>query len=301
MIDFGLMLSMVAVILTPTLMGRWWPLRRYPSTDPSVQARNEETVGAAPAPQLVSFLDLIIVPVLVGVLVGRLFTLAIEDPSSLTAVANIMIIRSGVEFWPGLVAGTATLAFSLHREASLSRGATSLSPRSRSVVVSLAATGPLALIAYAGYEATCVFRDGCFGPVSPIGLRPRGLATTMLPVGWLVALAVVAVAFSIQRRNAAAPALSESSARSPQAHARSPQVHAHSPQAQAIITMLYGVGAVAVIRSVASFWLPHTGGGVTRQHATSIGVAAATGIVLVVMLMLRVGDKATRPEESNEA
>src|SRR3546814_6179302 len=35
---------------------------------------------------------------------------------------------------------------------------------------------PFALWGYALYEATCGLRDGCYGPVSSLGLTPDGLA-----------------------------------------------------------------------------------------------------------------------------
>ncbi len=59
---------------------------------------------------------------------------------------------------------------------------------------------PLAMIGYAGYEAACIFRDGCFGPDSPIGLRPPGLTTTMLPIGIVAAIVTGVVAIVLHRQ-----------------------------------------------------------------------------------------------------
>ncbi len=41
--------------------------------------------------------------------------------------------------------------------------------------------------------------------------------------------------------------------------------------------------AVAGVRSIGSIWLPHVGDGLTRQHVTSIVIAATAGVVLAVV------------------
>ena len=59
--------------------------------------------------------------------------------------------------------------------------------------------------------------------------------------------------------------------------------------------MLCGALVVAVVRSVGSFWLPHIGTGLTRQHVSSIFVAAA----LIVGLAVCVGRSGQEPDSTS--
>lgn len=221
MIDYGLLVSvMVAFGAASVLSWRW-------------SIAEEAPPEASDKP--VDFLDLALGPALAGLAVGRLAALALDDPNSIGSLSDMLIIRSGVEFWPGVVAAALVVLWGERRAG--------LAPLTR-----LSLLVPLAMVGYSGYEAACVFRDGCFGPASPVGLRPPGVSTTMLPVGWLMAAAVVVGAVAVR-------ALAERVA----------------PRAAVVAA---ATAAVAGVRSVGSIWLPHVGDGLTRQHSTSIVVAA---------------------------
>ena len=226
MIDFGLLASLIVAFGVPSLAASWWTIRS--STGP------------------IGFLDVALGPAFAGVAVARLTTLALDDPASIGSISDMLIIRSGVEFWPGVVAAFAIAMWSARRSGD--------SPTDR-----VADLAPLVMVGYAVYEAACVFRDGCFGPESPVGLRPPGLSTTMLPTGWLmgiaVAVAAVAVYALVDRRY------------------------------PTIVVALTATAAVASVRAVGSIWLPHVGDGLTRQHISSVAVAAATGIAAVAAVV----------------
>ena len=223
MIDYGLVTSIIIAIGIPTLVAYWWLL-----------TISRESVG---------FLDVAIGPALAGLAVGRLITLALDDPNSIGSIPDMVIIRSGVEFWPGVAAAVGLLVWGAWRagEAGLAR---------------VAALVPLAMLGYAGYEAACPFRDGCFGPESAIGLRPPGLSTTMLPVGLFMAGAIAIGAVGV---------------RGLAARGRPP-----------VVIALVAALVVASARAVGSIWLPHVGEGLTRQHKTSVGVAVAAAVVLAI-------------------
>ncbi len=231
MIDFGLLLSMVAAVGLPTLLGWWWPLPALPG-------------GEDAEPTVPSFADLAVIPALAGLIVGRLVAVALDAPGSFGRLGDLLIIRSGVEFWPGAVVAVALVALEARRQG--------VPPLDR-----LAALAPAALVGYAAYEACCVFRDGCFGPAAPIGLRPPGIATTMVPIGLLVAAAVVAAAVVLHR--------------------------IHRAGAPPAVVVTGAVAGVAVVRSVASIWLPHVGDGLTRPHLTSLVVAALAVVAFTVL------------------
>lgn len=224
MIDYGLLVSMIIGFGVPALVGNWWLV----------------TGRSGP----VGFLDVAIGPAFAGLAVGRLTTLALDDPNSIGSISDMLIIRSGVEFWPGV---SAALGAGI-----LSANLGLVSPSRR-----LADVAPLAMIGYAGYEAACIFRDGCFGPESPIGLRPPGLTTTMLPTGWFMAAAVAIAAVGIRVLV--------------------------SRRYPATVVVATAVLAVASVRAVGSIWLPHVGDGLTRQHLTSIGVAILAAIVTAIV------------------
>jgi len=177
-----------------------------------------------------------------GVLVGRVVALVFDDPATLLVPRDVLLVRGGVEFWAGV--GAAALAFLLvtrHEAAS---------PVGR-----LADAAAPAVVGYAGYEATCVFRGGCYGPHSSLGLRPSGLSTTMLPIGVLAGAALVGAAVVVYRMST------------------------HRPAAAVVIA----TGGVGAVRSVASLWLPNIGTGLSRPHVTSLVVAVAAAMALPIV------------------
>lgn len=216
MIDYGLLVGLIAAFAVPATVARRWRLETF---DPPV-----------------GFVDAVLGPATVSLIVGRLSALALDDPRSLTKVADLLVIRSGVEFWPGVAAGMLFVLWTARR--------TTVSP-----VMRLAALAPLCMVGYAAYEASCVLRDGCYGPSSSVGLHPQGIASTVLPIGILVA-GVVAVGAIVLRGIA-------------------------QGDGAATTVVVVAVGWVAVVRSLASVWLPKVGSGLTRQHRTSIVVAVA--------------------------
>jgi len=224
-IDFGLVVSLIAAIGAPALLAARW-------------AYGDERS---------SFLDDVTAPLLVGLAVGRLVTLALDDPNSIGSLSDMLVIRSGVEFWPGVAAAAGVVAWQARRT-------------ERSAVERLAALAPLALVGYAAFEATCAFRDGCLGPVAAVGLRPPGLHATMLPVGWLTAAATLAGAvFVYWRRDRTRPVVSVGTA--------------------VVIT--------AAVRSLGSVWLPHVGEGMTRQHRTSLALLVVATVTTVLLASSR--------------
>lgn len=228
MIDFGLVVSLIAAIGAPALLAIRWA--------------SYDDWGS-------NFLDDVTVPLLVGLVTGRLVTLALDDPNSIGSLSDMLVIRSGVEFWPGVAAAAGVVAWQANRA-------------HRSPLERLAALAPLALVGYAAYEATCVFRDGCLGPVSPVGLRPPGLQTTMLPVGWLMAAATLAGALI---------------------------VHRLQDRVRPTVVVATAAAIVAAVRSLGSVWLPHVGDGMTRQHQTSIAVLLVATAALVAAASRSVG------------
>lgn len=235
MIDFGLLLSMLAVIGVPSLLQRWWPLR---TTD-----------GA-------SYTDLVIGPVMLGLLVGRLVNVALDAPGSFGRLGDLLIIRSGVDFWPGALVAVALVAWGARSDR--------VGPVAR-----LADLAPLALVGYAVYESCCLFRDGCYGPASAVGLRPPGVATTMFPIGLAVAVAVVGLAFAVRTL----------------ASSDGTEADRSGPPSSAWLMVVATVAGLATVRAVASIWLPHVGDGLTRPHLISIVVAAVSLPVLAWLVM----------------
>ena len=166
MIDFGLLVSMIVAIGVPSLVARRWPLRTY-----------QPGMGV---------IDVAVGPAMVGLAVGRAVAVLLNDPSSLGRLTDLLIIRSGVEFWPGVAGAAAVMVWQARRD--------EVGPLAR-----LADVAPLALVGYASYEAACPVRGGCFGPTSAVGLSPPGLTTTMIPVGILMGVAVVVGAGFLRR------------------------------------------------------------------------------------------------------
>ena len=83
MIDVGLLATIVIVLIVPSVFVRPWPASAAAS----------------------GVIDVSIGAMFVGLAVGRLTAVALDDPGSLTSLSDLMIIRSGVEFWPGVAAG----------------------------------------------------------------------------------------------------------------------------------------------------------------------------------------------------
>lgn len=190
-----------------------------------------------------------------GLLAGRLSSLAFDDPQGILRLRDVMIIRGGVEFWPGLAVGLLTWII-------LTRG------EPAPVAIRVAIVTPLFLLGYAGYEAACILRDGCFGPQAAVGIVPRGFATPMLPIGWAVAVAVGSVAILLQIRRPAPT---------------------HGP---------LGLLALAAVRSVAGFHLPRLAHSLTRPHIESLGLVV---VALAMVLGTRAGDRHTTPRRSYAA
>lgn len=220
MLDTGLLLSGAVV-----LAAMWLAARRLRAPWPASDV-----------------LDRLLLPTIVGLLVARTVALVLDDPTSLRSVRSFLVIRGGVELWPGLAAAVTTLAVSLRRAG-------------EPVLDGLARTAPIALIGYAAFEATCLLREGCYGPHSTIGLRPDGIGTAMVPLGVLVGIVLVAVALLVDRRTTDPPMLSISMA----------------------------LLAVAATRSVAAVWLPRLGEELTRPHRESIAVAVLAGATLLAV------------------
>lgn len=217
MLDLGLLFSGVVMLLVVSAASRWAPS--------AFLGRSE-------------VLDRLYVPAVLGILGGRVAAAALDDPGSLRSVRALLVIRGGVEFWPGVAVTTGALAFGLRR-------------RRVEVAGGLAELAPYLLWGYASYEITCLVRDGCYGPASPIGLVPEGLTARQFPIG-LVVGATLAVLATVLRQlwSISAPA-----------------------------KLLLAVGGLAAVRSVASFWLPRLGDGLSRPHLESAGVLTATVVV----------------------
>ncbi len=226
MIDTGLLVSLVLVVVVPTA---FVPRRRSAAIANGVV---DVAIGAA----------------IFGLLVGRAGALVIDDPGSLRHLSDFVVIRSGVEFWPGLVAGVAWLWFGARRDGVR-------------LIDRLAALTPAMVMAWAVYEGTCVIRDGCAGPVTAFGLTPSGLSHSQFPVGLAVAagglLLTSIVGWLAARR------------------------------ADSTTVALAGLIGVAGIKSIASFWLPHLGSALTRQHRESLVVFAVATIGLLATARAR--------------
>lgn len=256
---------MLAVVGVPSLVERWWPLRTGIHS---------------------SYTDLVILPVVVGLLVGRLVNVAFDAPGSFGRIGDLLIIRSGVDFWPGALVAVALVAWGGRADGV-------------GVVARLADLAPLALIGYAVYEGCCLFRDGCYGPAGSIGLRPPGVATTMFPVGLAVAVVVVAVAVAVRAlaRRADDPpardgARAEDSADEDGAGADDRVDVGGIEGPRAMLVVVAAVAGVATVRAVASIWLPHVGEGLTRPHLTSIAVAVLSAPVLAWLAVQTRRDRA---------
>lgn len=221
MIDRGLLLTVAVMALAIPALTRVAP--------PRTMARGELLDATLPA-------------VLIGLAAARLVSLSLDDPTALSRLRDILLIRGGMEFWPGVAAGVFALAVATRRSGV-------------AVAERLADIAPFAMWEYALYEALCLVRDGCFGPASAIGIRPGGLGDPQLPIGVFVAVTIAAAGVMVRRTGPRYPAGAAVGA----------------------------VGAVALVRSVASFWLPRIGSALTRQHVESIVVVAVAALLAVVL------------------
>ena len=220
MLDFGLLTSAITIIAVVAVAARWAPT---PALDPR---------GVA---------DRLDAPVIAGILVGRLVAAALDDPTSLRSIRALLVIRGGVEFWPGVAVAVALLAWGVRRR------------REGPVGLTLAELAPFLLWGYATWEATCLLRDGCYGPSSSIGLVPDGLTTRQFPIGLVVAAAVAALGAALR------------------------QLWGWAPWAK----VAAAVAGVAAARSIASIWLPRLADALTRQHIQPLAVLAGCLVVLV--------------------
>lgn len=217
MLDLGLIATGFVMWAVLATSARWAPTSSF---------RRDEII------------DRLYLPAFTGLLVGRIVAVILDDPTSLRSIRAFIVIRGGVEFWPAVAAALAVVAWSLRRGR-------------RDVLPGLAELAPFLLWAYAAYEASCVLRVGCYGPVSAFGLIPDGLQTRQLPIGLLVAFAATALAFALR------------------------QLWSLTPGGK----VLLAIGGLALIRSIAAFWLPRIGPGLTRPHVESVTItAAATGV-----------------------
>lgn len=219
MLDVGLLLSGMVV---------WFGVR---VADRVTAPRLSERVEAV---------DRLLAPALCGVLVGRAVAAALDDPSSLRSVRSFLVVRGGVEFWPGAIALLVVVVVAARR-------------RRRSGLFEAAELVPFALVGYALFEATCLLRDGCYGPPSSLGLVPQGLDTRMFPIGLAVAAATLALAITLQRSWWVAPGLR-------------------------VAIAIAGLGA---IRALAATWLPHLGSGMPRTQRESLAAIAAGFLVIL--------------------
>jgi len=184
-------------------------------------------------------------PLLVGLLVGRLASVIQDDPATLRRPLDLLLIRGGVEFWPGLAAVVAAIWVTARRN-------------STGPAAGLAELAPFALWAYAIYEATCLVRDGCFGPMSSAGLRPGGIGRPQVPIGVLVGLSAATLGAAVWRWS-----------------------RRLGPK-RAIGLSVVGI---AGIRSIAGFMLPKVTVGLTRPHRESLAVLALGGAGFIALTL----------------
>lgn len=221
MIDLGILSGVVAAYLAAVVVAR-------------LTVATTSLKGAA---------DTMLGPGMAGLAVGRIAFLALDDPASLLSPRDVILVGGGVEFWPAVAAAVAMFLFQGRNEAT-------------HAVSRLAEIAPAALVGYGMYEGGCLTRGGCFGPSAPIGLRPPAVATSMVPIGLLVAVTAVALALVVHRMARSAPS----------------------------VAVLVAVGGAAASRAVAGYFLPAVGTGLSRPHATSLvmtGFAVAGSVALL--------------------
>ena len=159
MLDTGLLLSGAAIVAVVLVATRAAPTGYVPRTEAA---------------------DRLLWPAFAGLVVARLAAAAIDDPTSIRSVRSLMVIRGGVEFWPGVLALVLLVGWGAHR-------------RREDAWVVLCDLAPLALWGYAAYEFSCLLRGDCYGPSSPVGVVPEGLHDRMVPIGLFVGVGVAIV------------------------------------------------------------------------------------------------------------
>lgn len=132
--------------------------------------------------------ELVSTPLIIGLIAARVVFVLLDHPASVFRFRDLMVFRSGLEFWAGVGVAMAWLIIRSRRSGGRSEA-----------VVKLAAAVPYLLIGVALYEGSCLVRDGCMGPVASVGLVPRGLRSRMVPVGLLVAGTLGLAAFVLRR------------------------------------------------------------------------------------------------------
>ena len=233
MIDRGLLLSMVAIAAGVAALSRLAP--------PRLAKRD-------------SLMDLLSLPLLAGVASARLSAVALDDPSALGRPRDLLLIRGGMELWPGLLAAALTLVVIRRRD------------RDVSALSGLVDLAPYVLWALAIYESTCVLRDGCFGPASALGLRPPGVAYRQVPIGLAVAAALGTIGHLVRRLGTS----------------------------DRPVALVSAIGGLAAVRSVAAIWLPRITTGLTRQHRESLVVLAASVAAGMAILIARIRSQRRR-------
>lgn len=235
MIDTGLVVTMVIMAVGCTLLLRLAP--------PREGDRDQ-------------IYDLATGPLFVGIIAARLAAMAFDDLGRTLRLRDVLLFRSGMEFWAGLAAA---LGFAAWRWRSNPLPSLKL----------MAAVVPYGLWSYALYEGTCLVRDGCLGPRSPVGFTPIGLSHRVFPVGVAVAAAAFATGFFLRR----------------------------SPSLRPVTVVAMGVGSLATVRAMASVWLPAIGP--SRIQRESIGVAVLVPFIWGVAFLLRHRDGATTPNHAS--
>ena len=92
MIDYGLLMSVIVAWAASSLAIRMHQPDTYDSP--------------------VSVSDVLLIPGFAGLVVGRVSTLALDDPRAIGSISDLIVIRSGVEFWPAVAAAALMVAWS---------------------------------------------------------------------------------------------------------------------------------------------------------------------------------------------
>ena len=186
--------------------------------------------------------DVFILPLLGGLLVARVFWLALDAGPGSLARPGLVQIGDGVEFVPGLIAGIALCVWLAAR-------------RGFQVAYRLADLAPYFLVGYGAYEAGCLVRSGCFGPVAPVGLSVNGVA--MVPVGLVVAAISIAAGVVLRFR------------------------WTLQPRAVVYVT----IATVAVLRAIAGALIRADDAGATRANIASFIIVAVMVPILAGALI----------------
>lgn len=167
MIDLSLLLSMLTVIAGTLLALRLVPPFGF----------DRQKISEAAS-----------TPVIVGLVASRVVFLLFDNPASLSRIRDILVFRSGLEFWAGILFAVGFCCWQNRR-----------TPEGLTVLLS--AGVPYVLVGLAFYEGACLLRDGCLGPTSSVGLTPYGLTRPMIPVGLFVAAAFLVSAWLLRRNH----------------------------------------------------------------------------------------------------